>query len=102
MQPTSPAPFLLAPPQRPGLCDGAQTWRVTFSRVPCGVVAGRMQRFGATGHTDRWALFHSREQFATCATHDPLRFAEPLLFVQMTKEFDHAYDQQPGLDPECR
>jgi len=102
MHATTSAPFLLAPAHRPDLSDGAQAWRVTFARVSSGVVAGRMQRHGRNGHTDRWALFQTREQFAACAARDPLRFSEPLMFVRMKKEFDHAYDQQPGPDPSAR
>lgn len=101
MHPNTPAPFLLAPPHRTGLCDSGQSWRVTFSRVRNGVVEGRMVRFGTAGHADRWALFQTSEQFAACAAHDPLRFADPLMFVRVKKEFDHVYSQQADPDPDA-
>lgn len=99
MRLNTPASPLLAPAQRATLCDGSHAWSLTFTRVPRGVVTGRRHRHGATAHTDRWALFQTRDQFAQCAARDPLRFADPLMFVRMKTEFDHAYEQAPSTQP---
>lgn len=68
-------------------------WRVNLVKVRSGVAAGNTKRGLGNVRTEWWALFMTREQFHACCADDPLRFTDPLLFAQMTTEFDHVFDR---------
>ncbi|MDP1533370.1 MAG: hypothetical protein Q8N44_04035 [Rubrivivax sp.] len=87
------APFLLTPHTRTEIRARDDHWRVCIASVGTGLVTGRMRSGSGNAHTDGWSLFRTREQFDACAARDPLRFSDPLMFLQVTKEFDHAFDR---------
>ena len=88
------APILLTPAPPTEIRSRDHRWRVCIAAVSSGVVAGRMWRGDCNAHTDAWSLFQTREQFEACMAHDPLRFADPLMYLQANKEFEHAFDQR--------
>jgi hypothetical protein len=92
------APFLLTPAATTEIRSHEDRWRVCIAAVSSGVVAGRMRRGDCNAHTDAWSLFQTAEQFDTCMAHDPLRFADPLMYLQVNKEFQHAFDQRDQSD----
>jgi hypothetical protein len=73
-------------------------WRLSLVQVPSGVAAGRTRRVQGNAHTESWALFMTREQLDACLTTDPLRHADPLLFAQIKREFDHVFDSPSSYD----
>ena len=89
-------PFLLAPQVRSELRTRDDRWRVSVSRVGTGVVTGRMERRAGNVHADAWLLFRSRTEFESALAQDPLRFAEPLMTLQLQQEFDHVIDHAHG------
>lgn len=95
-------PFLLTPQTRTEIRAHDDRWRVCIARVGAGLVTGRMRRGSGNVHTDGWSLFRTREQFDACAARDPLRFADPLMFLQVTKEFGHAFDRHQNADAPTR
>lgn len=80
---------------------GARAPDVLLVPVASGVAAGRMQRLQGDTLAQWWTLFVSREQVDACLTQDPLRFENPVLFEQIRREFDHAFDSSTSpRDPE--
>ena len=82
------------------LGGGNEHWRIQLVNVPSGVAAGRTAHSHGNTHTESWALFVTREQFDACVETDPLRFADPLLFEQIKREFNHVFDQPNSNDPD--
>ena len=79
-----------APPRRSEVRTGP--WRLRFVRLRSGVAAGSTRhRQGKVG-AESWALFMTHEQFRSCWEDDPLRFADPALFTEVTTAFDRAFD----------
>ena len=81
------------PRKRFDIEDGSDICRVRLVNVSSGVAAGRTRRMQGNAYLEYWALFMSREQFNDCATADPLRFSDPLLFAQIKREFNDVFDQ---------
>ena len=73
-------------------------WQVSLVNVPSGVAAGRTQRHRGNVLTESWTLFVNRDQFELCSAGDPLRFADPHLFAQIMKEFDHVFERFDPCD----
>jgi hypothetical protein len=73
-------------------------WRIKLVRVPSGVAAGSNLRLRGNATTECWTLFSSREEFHACSSSDPLRFSDPLLFDQLRREIDHAFDRPDPSD----
>ena len=93
------ADAMIPPPcERADVRGGNDPWRVSLVKVPSGVAAGRTRRVQGNAQTEWWALFVTREQFDACLTTDPLRHADPLLFAQIKREFDHVFDPPNSRD----
>jgi len=68
-----------------------ESWQVHLVNVPSGVAAGRTLRLSGNARLEWWALFSNLEQVDVCATKDPLRFAEPIRFARINREFNNAF-----------
>lgn len=77
----------------------AQPLGICLVNVPAGVAAGHVQPLGGNAQLEWWALFVSHEQYDSCAERDPLRFAEPVRFARINREFNHVFDQPRPRDP---
>jgi hypothetical protein len=86
---------------RPDGTNRRTAWRIELVRVPSGVAAGSSLRLRGNARTESWTLFSTREEFHACSTSDPLRFSDPLLFAQLTREFDHVFDRPDPHDARC-
>ena len=96
-QPTDD-PVIRTPNDGPAGRGRGDVWRARLVRVPSGVAAGRTKRGRGNALTEWWTLFSSRDHFDVCSAADPLRFADPLLFAQITKEFDHVFDRSESQE----
>jgi hypothetical protein len=94
----SSPPWLLVPLTQTEIRARDDRWRVSVARIRTGVVAGRMRRGSGNAHTCAWSLFRTREQYDACAARDSLRFVDPLMFVQVRKEFHDAFDRHQPTD----
>ena len=72
----------------------ANPWRLRFVRLRSGVAAGSMRHGQRKVGAESWALFMTHEQFHSCWEDDPLRFADPALFAEVTTAFDRAFDSR--------
>lgn len=92
------ADAMIPPPCERADVRGGNPWRISLVQVPSGVAAGRTRRVHGNALTESWALFMTREQLDACLTTDPLRHADPLLFAQIKREFDHVFDRPISYD----
>jgi hypothetical protein len=66
---------------------------MSIARVGCGVVTGRLLRGRGHAHTAVWSLLRHRSQVQAFAALDPLRFDDPLLFMQARQALEHVFDR---------
>lgn len=89
----------ISPPhERANVQSRNDPWRVSLVKVPSGVAAGRTRRIQGNVHTESWALFTNQAQFDAFLATDPLRHADPLLFAQLKREFDHVFHRPDPPD----
>jgi hypothetical protein len=66
--------------------------RISLTRLGSGVAEGRTLAGRGSARSQWWALFNTGVMFDACAAHDPLRFSDPLAFVNLRTEFSHVVD----------
>lgn len=71
---------------------------IALNRVRSGVIVGRSHACAGNAHADYWALFDDAEHFRRCCDLDELRFAYPLVYIQLLKAFHDVYNQPAHAD----
>jgi hypothetical protein len=66
--------------------------RIGLVRLGSGVAEGRTLAGRGNARTQWWTVFPTRQTFEACAAHDPLRFSNPIAFLQLQTEFSHVVD----------
>ena len=73
--------------------------RISLAKVSSGIAEGRTLGGPGNTRTQWWSLFDSREMFDACVAHDQLRFANPIVFMQLKTEFTHVIDDTSANEP---